>query len=750
MCLIVSHVMMDSVLAASDSGGQNLGVTVDNTLVVVPATPIITSLDNISFNTLDLVVEVGSGYANEELNFVVTITNTVTGDVESVNYTQNTNNDAQTTLGIVDLDPGTEYDFVVRYARVGGVYSANSAQESVVTLIDSPVLESVDAITTESVNLNVIIDPVFMGYPMDFVVEIDGGGSTYTVQMTKNITGINVDLQVDGLDAGTDYTFKVKYARENTLNFSEYSNEIAITTESDEVDLEKPVIDDIRNITTNSMDIIVEVASRGGENLDFVVNVTNIATGETITIDFNETVGGGDLVTLGIGGLDPGTEYEFSVKYSTSGSSEYSDYSSTVRATTNYNDGGPTVEICFNESTVVIAETELQTYLDQGATVGVCSLDDNKKITICHNGNTISISRNALQAHLNKGATIGECPISGGSVDIDEIKDIITIVNNIDKDEIKDIIAPEEKKKTYQKVAVAGIAAGTTAALASSAIPLFATMPGAFGSSIFLQFLELFGIMGRRKEERNWGVVFDADTHMPIPAVKIVLLDQMGKEMATTYSDKGGRFGFLVSAGKYVIDVFKKDYTVVKDASSDSLYGNVYNGQSVTINEDHLMSSNIAMKMEGMNWQEYADEKVTQYNSKWSVFKKYFFDVIYVIGFGATIIVTYFYPSIFNFVVLGIYVSLFLFQRFFKKKKYGSIKTEKGKPVPFAVVKLYDKETNEKQNFAVTNSIGRYYLLTENGTYNLKAQGQPVSGVQFEKKGSVKVDDGIVRKDLIV
>ncbi len=98
----------------------------------------------------------------------------------------------------------------------------------------------------------------------------------------------------------------------------------------------------------------------------------------------------------------------------------------------------------------------------------------------------------------------------------------------------------------------------------------------------------------------------------------------------------------------------------------------------------------------------------------------------------------------------GIYISLFLIQQFFQKKQYGSIKTEKGKPVPFAVVKLYDKETNEKQNFAVTDSIGRYYLLTENGTYNLKAQGQPISGVQFEKKGSVKVDDGIVRKDLIV
>ena len=245
-------------------------------------------------------------------------------------------------------------------------------------------------------------------------------------------------------------------------------------------------------------------------------------------------------------------------------------------------------------------------------------------------------------------------------------------------------------------------------------------------------------------------MVFDGETHIPIPAAKIVLLDQMGKELATTYSDKDGRFGFLVEPGRYIINVFKRKYTIITDISKDELYGNVYDGEVITVNKDHSILSNVAMKVEGINWQEYANKKNIQYNSKWSAFKKYFFALIYFVGFGATIIITYFYPSIFNFIVLGIYIILFILRKFTKKKKYGLVETSDGESIPFAVVNLYDNLSNSKQGFAVTDVIGRYYLLADNGTYKIKAKGQPISGKQFTKSTSVNVKDGIVRKNIIV
>jgi len=702
------------VFAAQQDGNQNLEVIVDNSLVVVPDVPVIIRSEDIATNALNLVVEVGPDYGNETIFFFLRIVDTITGDVTYTSYTQNTDMDSRATLEVTGLDPGTEYEFIVRYKRIGGAYSDYSAPHNATTLIDAPVLDSINNITTDSADLDVIIEPSFIGSTMDFVIEVhnDDTGDTYTVEITKYVTSIHELLEITGLDADTGYTFKVKYARENTLNFSTYSNAKSITTDSDGEVLEPPVIDDIRNVTTTSMELVVEVGGLSGEDLDFVVHVTNKATGEIFAINFDEVVRGDDTVVLGIGGLDPGTEYEFEVKYARNGESEYSNYSNPKSDHTEYID---------------IDEEEKGT---------------DEEVAICYEGETIMVVQSELQDFLDDNGSLGKCEdidtLSGETVDVD-----------VDDDILEDAIS-ERQKDVYHSVAAAGAAAGTVAALASSAIPFFAAMPGAFGSTLFLYFLELFGILGRRKEDRNWGIVFDSETHMPIATAKIVLLNQIGKEMATTYSDKDGRFGFLVDPGTYTINIFKKNYTLDTDDIKDELYGNLYDGKEMSVDKKHVMLSNIAMKAKDMDWQGYANRKSTQYNSKKAMFVKYSLTVIYFVGFALTGVITFFYPSIINFILLGLYIIIFAYDKFFKRRKYGIVKTREGKPIPFAVVSLYDKTTGRKKNFAVTDSIGRYYLLVDNGLYDMKIKGQPTSGIQFEKDDSVRVTDGIVRQEIIV
>ncbi|MEA3323050.1 MAG: carboxypeptidase-like regulatory domain-containing protein, partial [Patescibacteria group bacterium] len=399
--------------------------------------------------------------------------------------------------------------------------------------------------------------------------------------------------------------------------------------------------------------------------------------------------------------------------------------------------GDEQVTICYKKDTIVVKQSELQSYFDRGAITGECSnIVNDAKVDICHGGNTITIDESALQAHLDQGDTLGACPndpLLGGSTGVDELRDLI---------------ASEDQKGKFEVASIVGAAAGVTAMIAAMLLPLLAAMPGTFSGSLFLRIAELFGIIGKRKEDQNWGIVFDADTRMPLVAVKIVLSDQFGKELATTYSNKDGRFGFLADPGTYVIHVFKKGYTLFTDKSNDELYGNVYDGKTITIDSDHVILTNLSMKSEITDWQGYSGKKIRQY--KTAVFMKYVFFAIYVLGFGATIMITIFYPSIFNFIVLSIYVVLLGYQLLSEKKKYGSIETNTGDPVPFAVVNLYDQESQAKHNFAVTDATGRYYLLADNGAYNLKAKGQPVSGTQFEKHGEVDVNDGIVRKDIVV
>lgn len=719
---VISLGAYSSACGASDSGAINIGVSVDNTMYDIPDTPVIVSSSNITTNSLDLLIKVGDDYANMDLDIVLTITNVDTGEVTNVSYDKIVNNSSQTTLNVSGLDPGTQYDFTVRYSLNDmNIFSADSNVYTDVTLIDPPIIDSISDVSYDSLTLDVVIDPAFAGDTMDFIVEVknDDTGDTYTIQITQYVTSSSVALDINDLDPGTQYTFRVRYAREDSSNFSGYSNKKSIVT-----DLDPPTITNSQNTTTTSIELEVEVDDAfSGENMDFILHVTNKATGETFEVDFTQRVDSDGKIYFVVDGLDPGTEYDFKIRYAREGSGEFSEYSAIWTERTAY-------------------------------------IDDEKKVTICHNGNTITINQNALDTHLGHGDYLGPCTpeggdggphitptdpgvVSGGSTDVPDDE-------RLTKEEIRETILPEEGMAQYEAIATVGAVAGAAMAFASSAIPFFTTMPGAFGNSLFLRGLELFGVLGRRKKERKWGIVFDNVTHMPIPAAKIILSDESGKELETTYSDKDGRFGFLARDGKYKLDIFKKDHELVTDLEKDELYGDVYDGSTVEMDKDHMILVNVAMKSLLIDWAEYAKKKVKQYQSGFSTFKRYLFFGLYVLGFGWTLIVTYFYPNTFNIVLSSIYIIMFIYQTFFKKKKYGSIETNGGKPVPFAIVSLHDDESDEKKRFAVTDAIGRYYLLAENGEYKMKAKGQPVSGDSFEKQGEVKVDDGIVRKDIIV
>ncbi len=720
-----------AIFAYSVHAQQTISVTVDNSGFDIPETPVIVRSENVTTSTLNLVVDVNDIYAGEMIDFVVTKKNTFSGVETTQSFHQSVNGSARTTLGVNDLISGTEYLFTVRYSRDSlNVFSANSAPHTVVTAIDPPVLDSINNITTDSVNLNVVVNPVFVGSPMDFIVEVKNKNTndTYTVKITKNVTSSSVGLTISDLDMGANYDFVVKYAREGTNNYSAYSNMRSAIT-----DLDPPSIDNIDNITTNSVDLQVAVdSSFGGESADFRVEITNVSTGAKTTISVTKSVGSGGSVTLTIPNLNPGTSYSFRVQYKREGNTDYSDYSGSKTATTSYP-------------------------------------DDNGKVDVCHNGHTVSVARSSLPTHLGHGDTEGPCVesivdtgggttpddiiggvVSGGSVPVDAEAEMKAQEKAMIKEELRETIMPKASEKFYETAVALGATAGAIASLAGSAVPLFAAMPGAFSSSIFLKIIELFGIIGRRKEERNWGVVFDKVTRMPIPATKILLTDEAGNELATTYSDKDGRFGFLVNPGKYLMQVFKKDYEMISDMSADELYGNVYTGEAIKIDADHMVLSNIAMKSLTMDWAKYAEKKVRQYKSSFSVFKRLLFTAVYVVGFCATAVITYFQPTLFNWVVLSIYILMFAYQLFGKKKKYGVIETSNKNPIPFAIVSLHDKDSTEKKHFAVTDAIGRYYLLANNGPYNMKVKGQPVSGTSFEKQGDIHVSEGIVRKDITI
>ena len=302
----------------------------------------------------------------------------------------------------------------------------------------------------------------------------------------------------------------------------------------------------------------------------------------------------------------------------------------------------------------------------------------------------------------------------------------------------------KENKITFELGGLIGAITGSTLLLAGAGIPLFATTPTMFQDMLLLN---LFGVFVKRKNQQRWGTVFDIDTKRPIPATKIVLFDEKMRELETTYSDKDGRFGFLAREGKYKIDAYKKNYKAFVDKVQDEIYGNLYRGDIIEIKGDEVLHVNLAMKNQVVDWQKYANKKIMEYVSTWSYVKKYLFTTLYFTGFIATIIITFYYPSIFNIVLLIINIIFFITVFFFRKKDYGIVKAKDNKPLPFAVLNLYN-DSGKKSAFAVTDVIGRYYMLADNGQYNLKVTGQSSAGGKKEFQDKVKVRDGIFAKKI--
>jgi len=328
------------------------------------------------------------------------------------------------------------------------------------------------------------------------------------------------------------------------------------------------------------------------------------------------------------------------------------------------------------------------------------------------------------------------------------IEDVITTDVITTVTETIDVIVTEtitQNRKTLQTVGIVGAVSGAAMAVATTTVPLFATTPTMIQDLMLLNF---FGIFVKRRNKKRWGIVFDADTKLPIPAAKVTLFDNSLKELETTYSDKKGRFGFLAEEGMYKIDVYKKDYKAVTDDSADSVYGNLYTGGEVDISGEGVLRENIALRSLAVDWKEYADKKIAAYTSTWALVKKYLFTTFYFVGLIATIVITIFYPSVFNIVLVIINTLFFISIYFYKKKDHGTVMTNNKKPVPFAVVNLYDKG-GKKDAFAVTDVIGRYYMLADNGNYTMKTTGQSVGGKKREKSNDVHVRNQIVNEDIV-
>jgi hypothetical protein len=229
-------------------------------------------------------------------------------------------------------------------------------------------------------------------------------------------------------------------------------------------------------------------------------------------------------------------------------------------------------------------------------------------------------------------------------------------------------------------------------------------------------------VWGRKKIR---GVVYDSNSKEPLDPVYVSVVDlATNQEVKNQLTDLEGRFGFVLPKGHYKITAGKTNYLFpsvkLGGRVSDEVYDRLYFGEPFTVeNEDQVVSMNIPMDPLGTDWNQVEKHRTgfIQYLIKGQTKFAWLFNILFVLGFLASIMITYFYPTWWNYVMTGLYVVLGLIQVY----GHGPIKAGKvmkgGQPLAYGIVHVWSAGLNREIAKRVVETSGSYYILVPKSDY---------------------------------
>ncbi|OGI88133.1 hypothetical protein A2995_00135 [Candidatus Nomurabacteria bacterium RIFCSPLOWO2_01_FULL_33_24] len=322
--------------------------------------------------------------------------------------------------------------------------------------------------------------------------------------------------------------------------------------------------------------------------------------------------------------------------------------------------------------------------------------------------------------------------------------------------ELKKIVNNPTGDAITKIVSTTGVVTGTTVSVASA---LFLN-PISF-SEIILIPARLWGLLmtvfGLKKRRRPWGTVYDSITKQPLDPAYVVLQDLEGKEINTSITDLDGRYGFLTTPGKYKILANKTNYNFpsknLYGKIRDELYNDLYFNEEIEIKEDgEIINKNIPLDPINFDWNEFQkrEQKLMKFYSRRSLFLARLSGTFFVIGFTVALLAAFLAPKTYNIIILGLYFVLLVVRQVgLKPKSQGGITSkDTGKPMPFAILRIFNTAMDTEIAHKVANQTGRYFCLVANGTYGIKVEKKNEDGSYSLVYTSelIKVTNGIINK----
>ena len=571
------------------------------------------------------------------------------------------------------------------------------------TLIPATTDRNIDLSDISTSNTKICLKFIFQTTDNQITPKLDKWEATYTIQSNN-----------------TENNFTYKTKPDSSCN-------TPIDPKNPEKNIDKCKTINIKNITENSVDLRVEVDKSYNDKQKFKVEAKNLDNNTKEIIKLKETPSDNAKVTLHIDRLNEGTNYEFKVSHDEEGSYEYCPHKK--QAHTKQILVGPPVPV------LPVCGSNKKTF---------AITDDHFDGEFCEKGksyDTPDFPRPGEKVHWTCASNNEKVSCSASR----KQQQSITTPPHVQAGTNPVMPHKKQKKQKTQEMKSQMFIPQTIGlgALAVASMPL---VPFNLQTS----FITLFAIpFFKRKPKKYWGTIFDKDTKQPQKNVIVSLVDaKTNEKIDSMMTDDTGRYGFLISKeSQYALQVKKGHYTPFTQKDIDPIYGKIYTHPQ-DFKPETPIELNIALEQDKINWKKYTNNIATRI-----VIKKIVNILMYILfSMGAifSIVVTFFYPYWYNYAVLIFYaLSIIYLITTFVTKHYGTVTNRQTKtPIPFTLIELF--KNNKREYFTVSDIQGRYYLLAKNGKYTMKVKGQPVGGHIFEQHDTVIVDEGMVKKDIVV
>ena len=313
-------------------------------------------------------------------------------------------------------------------------------------------------------------------------------------------------------------------------------------------------------------------------------------------------------------------------------------------------------------------------------------------------------------------------------------KSITNAVKNIKSSEAISNIFENTKKIVQTPVGSTLVKTITATGIIASAI---VATPSFSIAEIFLIPLRLWGLlmslMGIRKKNLPWGVVYDSVTKRPLDPAYVTLKNSRGKEISSAITDIDGRYGFLMPPGVYYIEAKKTNYAFPSKkigSFGDEVYSSLYFGEKIEVESGQVIKKNIPLDPVNFDWNEFAKKgkNFMKFYSMWDIIIRKISNAAFIIGLSMSILMLFLVPRPYNAVIFCLYIVLIVFRGIMKifglgPKSSGYIKDKAtGTPLSFAIVRVVSPTTNVEVSTKVADKYGRYYCLVPRGKYYVKIE----------------------------